>query len=126
MTTVITYRKTKSGEWVAYGPASQMPQPGDGVMIAKKDGGSDYGYIGRLGRVFTVGGTEMVYGYLDQARPVTRYDASGQHGAPRGGSRAKCDNCGERPAVATARDLSGFTGAVCGQCKREEGGLSFA
>lgn len=111
----ITYRKTGKGEWVAYGPASAIIA-GQYAEITTRSGRVDRMMISRTGRTFRVGGTEMVYGYLGSGATISQGT---------GGSQM-CDACGERRAVATARDLSGFTGRVCGQCKREEGSLSFA
>jgi hypothetical protein len=81
-----TYRKTKTGEWVAYGLASRI-QPDYLVTIVKANGDTDYRTVERTGRPFTVGGQEMVYGYL----------------APRDsnpGRASECDN-GHRRYVAT-------------------------
>lgn len=61
-TTKITYRKTKSGEWVAYGPASAMHT--GYIAITKRDGTTKGEQISRLGRPFFVAGAEMVYGYI--------------------------------------------------------------
>lgn len=58
----ITYRKTKTGEWVACGPAADLRV--GAVTVSKKDGTSKVESITRLGRPFTAGGVEMVYGYL--------------------------------------------------------------
>lgn len=70
----ITYRKAKTGEWVAFGPVAELAA-GQGVMIAKKDGGRDYAYLAKVGRSFAVDGVEMAYGYIDRNRPITHYDA---------------------------------------------------
>lgn len=69
----ITYRKTKQGEWVAYGPAAEFFQTiGDRtirrnyVTVTKRSGEADLRAVERTGRIFTVAGVEMVYGYLER------------------------------------------------------------
>jgi hypothetical protein len=116
----ITYRKTRQGEWVAFGPVSAMPDLRNTSLIdvTRKDGGTDRWYVTRLGREFSAGGVPHVYAYLD--RKV------GKLGSSAGGIRgAMCDECGERRAVTTGRDMSGIPGRVCGTCARG-GALSFA
>jgi hypothetical protein len=111
----ITYRKTRQGEWVAFGPASVI-RAGVTVTVTKKSGETKAETIKSAGRPFAVNGTQMAYGYLaPQARTASR---------PQRGSARMCDACGERRAATTARDLSGFAGDVCGICARS-GGLSF-
>lgn len=69
-TATITYRKTKSGEWVAYGPATAI-RVGT-VTVTKKSGETKTETVERLGRTFTVDGTEMVYDYLAKSAPTPR------------------------------------------------------
>lgn len=64
----ITYRKTKAGEWVAYGPADSI-HPGAVVTVTKKSGETTTERVARTGRTFEVDGVEMVYGYLDASEP---------------------------------------------------------
>lgn len=111
----ITYRKTKAGEWVAYGPATAI-RTGVVVTVAKKDGSTKTEHIASVGRAFLVNGTPMVYGYLAKAEQTS---TAHSHAA------AMCDECGQRRATTTARDMSGFLGRVCGLCARA-GYLSFA
>ena len=66
--TKITYRKTKSGEWVAYGPSSAFVEP-DGtpkatVEVTKKSGETKAEIISKLGKPFVIDGDTYVYGYL--------------------------------------------------------------
>lgn len=61
-TPAITYRKTKAGEWVAYGPAAVI-RPGT-VTVTRRDGSTRTETIERAGKAFTAGGTQMAYGYL--------------------------------------------------------------
>lgn len=84
----ITYRRTKTGEWVAYGayaPIAELVaaktaaygQYADGALAAgavsievtTKAGATKWETIVRLGQPFTVDGVEMVYAYL---RPQPR------------------------------------------------------
>lgn len=58
----VTYRKTKQGEWVAYGPASALRV--GAVTVSKRSGETKVETVARLGRPFQVDGTAMVYGYL--------------------------------------------------------------
>jgi hypothetical protein len=121
----ISYRKTAKGEWVAFGPVSAMPALTPGVnpevAVSKRDGTIKTERVTGFGRPFQVSGVAHVYAYLAKSAPA----ASAARPAPRRPARHVCDNCGERPATTTARDLSGFAGEVCWQCKREEGALSF-
>lgn len=111
----VTYRRTKAGEWVAYGPANYLTGR-DGVTVTKRNGSTEHRWIDRIGRPFQAGGIEMVYAYLaPSARPASNTSQS----------RPMCDGCGERRAVTTARDRSGIIGDVCGICARS-GALSFA
>lgn len=71
----ISYRRTKTGEWVAYGPAAEV-KPGP-VCITKANGDEKLAIVDRVGRPFTVDGAQMVYGYLvDGARRIMA-DADG-------------------------------------------------
>ncbi len=64
-TTQTTYRKTKQGEWVAYGPAAILGTgPGTVVNVRTKSGGIKTEHIARCGRPFEVSGEQMVYGYI--------------------------------------------------------------
>lgn len=60
--TPLTYRRTKAGEWVAYGPAAAVRL--GRVTVAKKDGGTKTETVTRVGRPFRVDGVECAYGYL--------------------------------------------------------------
>jgi len=65
-TSQVTYRRTKNGEWVAYGPAHIL----EGAMlhnlpvtVTKRDGSTDVYTVTRVGRKFVVDGQYMAYGY---------------------------------------------------------------
>lgn len=113
MTTTITYRKTKTGEWVVMGPTTAI-RSGATVTVTKRDGSTKTERIESVGKAFVVGGQYMVYGYLAKTQ---------QHAT--GGHAYMCDECGQRRATTTARDMSGLLGRVCGNCARD-GYLSFA
>ncbi len=115
---MITYRKTKQGQWVAFGPATEIT-PGATVTVTKSNGTTKTERIASVGKPFTVNAMAMVYGYLAPGAPSTTASARPVRSGP------MCDQCGERRATTTARDLSGFTGRVCGRCAAE-GDLSFA
>lgn len=70
MTTTATYRKTKTGQWVAFGPASLI-KPGP-VVITKRSGQTKTEIVASVGRPFTVNGQAMVYGYLAETAPARR------------------------------------------------------
>lgn len=65
MTATVSYRKTRSGEWVAYGPSSVVKAM-HYVSVTRRDGTASQVIIERTGRPFTVDGTEMVYGYISR------------------------------------------------------------
>lgn len=92
-TATITYRKTKQGEWVAFGPLAafkeQVITPGgvdtitvDSVVVTKRSGESKVERIRDIGRPFTVDGVQMVYGYIAQSPRSNRRPA-----------RSRCDSC---------------------------------
>lgn len=114
------FRKTKTGEWVVMAPVSLLHAGGD-IVVAKADGTSRQVRIDRVGKAFAADGQQVAYGYIDADVPT---QGRGTRTAPRQ-SRPMCDECGERRAVATARDMSGIVGDVCGRCKADEGSLSF-
>lgn len=138
---MITYRKTRDGQWVAYGPASEI-KPDTTVTVTKKNGETKEEYIESVGKPFTVDGTKMVYGYI--GTPPLPADTEIVDGgffgavslgrvevkdlpAPKRKSRPRhmCDACGERRGYIPAVDMSGLSGLVCAICDRS-GGLSFA
>ncbi len=117
-----TYRKTKTGQWVAYGPAAALQaavRDGHRVRVTRRSGDVDEVTLTGLGKPFAANGQQMVYGYLADTKSTTSRPAARRPG------REMCAECGERPATTTARDLSGIVGPVCGRCKRDEGSLSF-
>ena len=67
--TKATYKKTKAGEWVAYGSLSAI-QLGP-LTVTKRDGSTKQENVVRLGKSFVVDGVEVRYGYLGPAAPVT-------------------------------------------------------
>ena len=71
-----TYRKTKQGDWVAYGPAAHITA-GTEIVITQKNGTQDIRTVERTGRTFQVDGTTMVYGYLAARTSKTQVKASG-------------------------------------------------
>jgi hypothetical protein len=112
----ITYRKTKAGQWIAYGPVTAITA-GAIIRVSKRSGETKLEQIASVGRPFEADGQQMVYGYLAPPRPA----ATSRTPA----ARDMCDECGERAAVTTAYDMSGIPGHVCGRCRRE-GFLSFS
>lgn len=105
-----TYRRTKQGTWVVFGPASEV-KPGP-VTVTKKDGTTKVETVTGVGKPFQVNGVPHVYGYTAPRRQQSR-------------SSDLCDECGENRARYNAVDMSGISGRVCGVCYNS-GGLSFA
>ncbi len=95
----LRYRKTKDGEWVAYGPAAEL-RPGM-VAVTKKDGTAKEEAVLRVGKPFTVDGVAMAYGYL----------------AP--DPEHACAQCGRAAGTIHRTDSSGIPGKVCGRCNKE-------
>jgi hypothetical protein len=80
-----TFRKTKQGEWVVFGPASII-QTGT-VEVSKRDGSSKTVVIDRVGREFTVDDVTCRYGYQAQAQPHA-------HRSTTHNGRGECIECG--------------------------------
>lgn len=78
---VNTFRKTKMGEWVVFGPARDV-RVGP-VRVRKRSGQVETKNVVRLGSTFMVNGVPHVYGYLSepgrQGRPRRdRYERGGE------------------------------------------------
>lgn len=107
-TATISYRKTKAGEWVAYGPADAL-RVGP-VTVAKKSGETKSETVSRLGRPFSVDGRQMVYGYLAPSTPAPRggFNSDGARGrgrhCPTGGN---CSSFGSGRSCG-AHDCDGY------------------
>lgn len=66
----VTFRKTRNGEWVAFGPAALIIgacERGEEIVITKKNGSTVTRHVFSTGNTFNVDGVEMVYGYLEAA-----------------------------------------------------------
>lgn len=88
MTTAPSYRKTKSGEWVVFGPAASV-RLGQ-VAVSKRDGAAKVETVAKLGKPFRVDGVECVYGYIAPKQ------ASRSGGPVRPSGSYECDECGDR------------------------------
>ena len=91
----ITFRKTKSGEWVACGDLALMQEVianGGECTITKRDGSTVHRTVLRLGKPFGKPGAEQVYGYLADETPRR---TTGYRSKYRGGGRPRCKGCGE-------------------------------
>lgn len=107
----ITYRKTKAGEWVAFGPAAELQGYLEGrgnILVSRKDGTCQPEIVERVGRAFEVAGQQMCYGYLARRDPGTLAVPSIGHGT--------CAECQRRPGVVQAPDSSGIVDMVCRRC----------
>jgi hypothetical protein len=85
-----TYRKTKTGEWVAFAPAAALVA-GNTITVTKKDGSTKTETISSVGKPFEVNGVTMAYGYLAKTTRTTCTST------PRGNGR--CRDCGGYAAV---------------------------
>lgn len=105
----VTYRKTRTSEWVVYGPHTVLTsamEAGGIVQVTKKDDTTKDEVIERVGKPFEVDGAAMAYGYI---KPPA------------------CDNCAKPGGVHRRRDSSGIQGLVCDRCSFEPHyALSFA
>lgn len=131
-----TWRKTKKGEWVAFGKAADLQAALDNdlpVTMVRKDGTRQVRDLDSVGKAFTVNGTQMCYGYLrPEARQAPRKDMPGwaklqaaTKPRTRTGKTGTCEECGKCGPVVQAFDMSGISGHVCTRCKAA-GSLSFA
>ena len=59
---MLTYRKTKDGKWVAFGPADEVVL--GHATVHKKNGETKKETIVRVGKSFDVDGVAHCYGYL--------------------------------------------------------------
>jgi hypothetical protein len=84
---VLRFRKTKQGQWVAFGGVDYL-EAGCVHTVFKADGtGKDF-YVARVGKPFMVDGVRMAYGYPSDDIPTS---------TTRGGftpSRRSCYLCG--------------------------------
>lgn len=91
MRNAFTYRQTRQGEWVGYGPATITDEinPGGIINILKKDGTVKTETVSRYGKPFRANnGKLMVYAYFDREnRSAWR--------APRRRHIEACPVCGE-------------------------------
>lgn len=112
------FRKTKTGEWVAYAPAARLQQclheESGELSVRKANGEWKVVDLARVGKPFTVDGMQMAYGYLAQDERPARRTPRGAATAGRGGI---CDECGEpRRNLRECRDSSGIAGMCCPRC----------
>ncbi|MBW3069275.1 hypothetical protein GZ998_07130 [Actinomyces sp. 594] len=113
---MITFRKTKAGKWVAYGPYTELKDSEGGeIEVTLKSGKTTTRKCVGLGKPFMAKGCQMVYAYLDDR---------GNHGGSRSKGGRRCEECGSTRGVHLAYDLSGIPGYACYRC--DDGTLSFA
>ena len=132
-----TWRKTKQGEWVAFGTAADLKAAANNdlpVTMVRKDGTRQDRTVTRVGKTFTVDGVEMCYGYLAPEKPARREapgyvrlaQATRPTTRPTTRKSGRCDECGRNARMLfPAHDMSGIPGHVCTTCKADEGMLSF-
>lgn len=126
MSATITYRKTRDGEWVAYGPAAML-KPGQQVTVTKRDSSTKQEWIDSVGKPFVVDGVRMAYGYLADVVDGVLIPRSESRPAPRPASRRSagagqgkggiCDECQQpRRGLIECLDSSGIPGLCCPRC----------
>jgi len=108
-TTTATYRKTKTGEWVAFAPAASLAA-GQPVTVTKRSGETVARLVDRAGKPFTVDGVEMAYGYLvaegaAASSPKARVTGYGRRGG--GYSRRACITGGNCSSFGDSRSCGG-------------------
>lgn len=110
------FRKTKTGEWVAYAPVARLrqclEQESGELSVRKASGEWKVVDLGRIGKPFMADGVQMAYGYLVEDKRPARSTRPASNG--RGGI---CDECGEpRRNLTECRDSSGISGMCCPRC----------
>jgi len=90
--TRISYRQTKAGAWVAFGPVADVVA-GATVTITKKDGSTKQFAVESVGRSFEVDGQDMVYGYGQSVDSSAVAPAPAPARAPKA-SAGRCAGCG--------------------------------
>jgi hypothetical protein len=109
---MLTYRKTKNGKWVAFGPQSEVRK--GWVKITTKAGKVKTEFVESTGRSFDVNGVQHCYGYL--APKSHRYSEQQKYAAEDGGKGGCCAECGRPGATILCEDSSGITGYCCYRC----------
>lgn len=69
-TTTTSYRKTKAGAWVVFGPAS-LVNVGQ-VLVTKRDGTTRTETVESVGKTFKCDGIDARYGYIADVRASNR------------------------------------------------------
>ncbi len=104
-----TYRKTKDGQWVVCGPATEVHL--GIVTVSKKDGGAKQETVVKLGKPFLLNGTNYVYGYIAPRSKQLVHVAAGSSSR----DTKVCWECGCRFTAADARASGGdWQDGYCG------------
>jgi len=114
----ITWRKSKSGEWVVCGPVDDVRV--GVVTVTKRSGVIEHVEIEKLGRPFqTDDGRTLVYGYWPESSPQGErrfregFRASGSRWCVNNAPESHNFRCGRSQS---AVDSSGIKGMVCERC----------
>lgn len=88
-----TYRKTRDGTWVVFGPSSDV-KVGQ-VTVTKKNGDTKIETVERVSRPFDVDGVAHVYGFVAQrARQYSSRGSSRRENDPENGWKYNgCSDC---------------------------------
>ncbi|GAB3251402.1 hypothetical protein [Kineosporia babensis] len=102
-----TYRTTKNGAKVVYGPASQVIA-GRTVAVVKANKSVEHVAIASIGKPFAVGSVQYVYGYLTAQTSTPSKPRSGWSNASR-------NRYGNRRSCVSGGNCSSFgNGSSCG------------
>lgn len=93
--TTTTYRKTKAGQWVVFGPESLVIE-GE-VAVTKRDGTTKTEIIESVGRTFECDGIQARYGYI--ARKNGQKSKRFSEGEPLPPASECCIRCGGNGSV---------------------------
>lgn len=108
-----TWRKNREGNWVVFGPASEVVSDA-WVTVTKANGSSSRTLIATTSRPFDVNGVPHVYG-----TPAPRESGAGTSSQPRQSSGQCCAECGShRGPFKVLPDSSGIMGPCCPRCAR--------
>lgn len=92
--TTCSFRKTKTGEWVVFGPA-RLVKPGT-VTVSLANGGSKTVTVASVGKTFRADGLEACYGYTTgTSTTVAKPAAAKSPFATKSTGRYVCEECGE-------------------------------
>jgi hypothetical protein len=112
---VISYRKTKEGLWVAFGPAAEV-HIGQ-ITITKKSGETKSEKVEKVGNSFMVNGIPHVYGYLTPSSSSSSPSPKKTYTKSYPKTSGRCREC-HGPLVNAPHHRA--MGGLCGNCAFDE------